>query len=314
MVAALRENPRIDELDLRPGDHVLAVGDHPITRSGDLVFALLEQEKLSRPLALRIERDDLQQELTAGPLAPGEAVLLAEDIALAIDPDSTAIAVAQGSPAAAAGLLDGDRVERIDGVPTESWSTLQRLTHDAARQNASLVLNVHRLIGGELRSLEIEATPAAIPLPSYGFGIEDSLYVYRAKNLLQAAKLGVSHSAKFMIDAWTTLKRIGQGRVSGESIGGIITIASVSYSWTALGLSKLLFFLCVLSLNLAFINVLPIPVLDGGHLFFLLIEKIKGSPVSERVFGYSQLVGMVMILTLMIYVMYNDIMRFMPPN
>ncbi|MFT5154735.1 MAG: regulator of sigma E protease, partial [Planctomycetota bacterium] len=60
-------------------------------------------------------------------------------------------------------------------------------------------------------------------------------------------------------------------------------------------------------------NVLPIPVLDGGHLFFLLIEGIKGSPVSERTLGYSQIVGLVLILSLMVYVTYNDVARWFFP-
>jgi regulator of sigma E protease len=66
----------------------------------------------------------------------------------------------------------------------------------------------------------------------------------------------------------------------------------------------------MLSLQLAFLNVLPIPLLDGGHLFFLAVEKLKGSPVSERVFGYSQMVGLVLILSLVVYVTYNDIQRW----
>ena len=65
-----------------------------------------------------------------------------------------------------------------------------------------------------------------------------------------------------------------------------------------------------MSINLAFLNVLPIPVLDGGHLFFLLVEKLKGSPVSNRVLGTSQAVGVVLILSLMVYVTYNDLMRW----
>ena len=95
-----------------------------------------------------------------------------------------------------------------------------------------------------------------------------------------------------------------------DQIGGIITIGAVSYSWAEAGWTKLFFFLCMLSINLAVLNVLPIPVLDGGHLFFLLIEKLKGSPVSDRVYGYSQMVGMVLILSLMVYVLYNDVNRW----
>jgi len=63
--------------------------------------------------------------------------------------------------------------------------------------------------------------------------------------------------------------------------------------------------------NLAFVNLLPIPVLDGGHLLFLLIENVKGSPVSARVFGYSQVVGLVFVLLLVLFVTYNDILRLL---
>ncbi|HPF15601.1 MAG TPA: site-2 protease family protein, partial [Planctomycetota bacterium] len=98
---------------------------------------------------------------------------------------------------------------------------------------------------------------------------------------------------------------------SPKNLGGVLTIGKVSYQASSMGWTKLLFFLCMLSVNLAFLNVLPIPLLDGGHLFFLLIEGIKGSPVSERIMGYSQLVGLVLILSLMVYVTYQDILRIL---
>ena len=110
-------------------------------------------------------------------------------------------------------------------------------------------------------------------------------------------------------DTWLTVKKMIVGDVSTKSISGIITIGNVSYEVAKTGWTKLFFFLCLLSINLAIFNVLPIPVLDGGHLFFLIIEKIKGSPVSDRVLGYSQMVGVVLILSLLVYVTYNDILR-----
>ena len=122
--------------------------------------------------------------------------------------------------------------------------------------------------------------------------------------------MGFASSWKFLQESWLMLRRIMTGQVSGDNVGGIITIGVVSHSWAAMGLAKLFFFLCMLSINLAFLNVLPIPVLDGGHLLFLLIEKVKGSPVSERVMGYSQMVGIVLILSLMVYVTFNDVMRW----
>ena len=67
----------------------------------------------------------------------------------------------------------------------------------------------------------------------------------------------------------------------------------------------------VVLVNLAFVNLIPVPVLDGGHLLFLLIEKVKGSPVSTKVFGYSQIIGLVFVLLLVIFVTYNDILRLL---
>ena len=76
------------------------------------------------------------------------------------------------------------------------------------------------------------------------------------------------------------------------------------------GFGKLLFFLAILSLNLAIINILPIPVLDGGHLVFLACEAVKGGPLSDRAMGYANVVGFVLILALMVFVTFNDIVRF----
>ena len=113
-------------------------------------------------------------------------------------------------------------------------------------------------------------------------------------------------------DVWLTLKGMVSGRVSTENIGGPISISVVSYAFAESGPAKLLYFLCLLSLNLAFINVLPVPLLDGGHLLFLAVEKIKGSPVSDRVVGYSQMIGLVMLVGLMVYVTFNDLKRVLP--
>ena len=126
---------------------------------------------------------------------------------------------------------------------------------------------------------------------------------------VEALKVGFQSSIGMLKDGWLTLKRMLLAEVSTKNLGGIISISYVSYSVAEAGLAKLFYFLCLLSVNLAFVNVLPIPLLDGGHLLFLLLEKIKGSPVSERIMGYSQMVGLVLLVGLMVYVTYNDLMR-----
>ena len=78
-----------------------------------------------------------------------------------------------------------------------------------------------------------------------------------------------------------------------------------------MGILAIVQFMAIISINLGLINLFPIPVLDGGHLLFLLIEKVKGSPVSSRVLGYSQIVGLVFVLLLVLFVTYNDILRLL---
>ncbi|HEB52104.1 MAG TPA: RIP metalloprotease RseP, partial [bacterium] len=110
---------------------------------------------------------------------------------------------------------------------------------------------------------------------------------------------------------YVTMKRLVTGEVGANNLGGIIRISEVSYQAVQRGMPWFWYFLALLSVNLAFVNLLPIPVLDGGHLMFLLIEKVKGSPVSSKVFGYSQVVGLVFVLLLVLFVTYNDILRLL---
>jgi regulator of sigma E protease len=181
----------------------------------------------------------------------------------------------------------------------------------AAKDDQSLLVKVAReSADGSVETRELTVSPGPATDILYGFAQREAMYTYRASGALEALQVGVQANWKFARDTWSMVKRMLQGEVSSKNMGGIISIGVVSYSWSEHGVLKLLFFLCMLSINLAFINVLPIPLLDGGHLFFLVIEKLQGRPVSERVFGYSQVVGLVLILTLLVYVTYNDIMRW----
>jgi len=300
---------------LRPGDRLLAVDGRPMTRPRDLERALVEglaSAAPGRPLELRVLRGGRELALASdGPLSLDERLQLAADTALDYDTEGTAVSVAPGSAAEAAGLEPGDRILRVAGASVSEWSGVRNAIQAFHGEDRPLAIEVER-VGDDGRPgvLSLTAALSAPELRDYGLGLRPATYVYQATGLGDAVRVGFKASWKFVVDAWLTLKRILFGQVSSENIGGIITIAAVSYSWAEEGLAKLFFILCMLSMNLAFINVLPIPVLDGGHLFFLVVEKIKGSPVSERVLGYSQVVGVVLILSLMIYVTYNDLMRW----
>ncbi len=106
-----------------------------------------------------------------------------------------------------------------------------------------------------------------------------------------------------------TIRALFARRVSTRELGGPIQIAGLVYTVSQSGLGKFFYILGILSVNLAVLNVLPIPVLDGGHIFLLGIEKLKGRPLSDDVLKYVQYAGLLFVLGLMAYVCFNDIRR-----
>jgi regulator of sigma E protease len=124
-----------------------------------------------------------------------------------------------------------------------------------------------------------------------------------------ALSVGLKKSVKFAGDVFKMLRGIFTARLSPKNLGGPVLIVKASYHFAEDGLGKLLFFLGILGINLGIINLFPIPILDGGHLVFLAIEKIKGSPVSEPVQVVAQYAGLLVLLLLMIYVTMQDIIK-----
>ncbi|MEZ5974167.1 MAG: site-2 protease family protein [Planctomycetota bacterium] len=228
-------------------------------------------------------------------------------MAFAQDLDSTVLLVRPGSAAEKAGLQTGDQVTGLNGKPAAEWADIQLAAGNAATLESPLAFRRR----ARRSALELMATAGVGAALEYGFGYRPSMYTFRADGFGKAITLGARSSLRMLREAVMTLKQMFRREISPKNLGGIVTIGQVSYQASSMGWTKLLFFLCMLSVNLAFLNVLPIPLLDGGHLFFLMIEGIKGSPVSEKIMGYSQLVGLVLILSLMVYVTYQDILRLL---
>ena len=306
---AVRGHGLARELDVRADDRIATAQGAPVHRPGDLRRALLDRPG---PLALEIVRDGDPLRVEGPVLSRDEILAFADDLAIVPDMESSAFLVMEGEPAERAGLRDGDRVLELDTTEISSWPGIIERVRAAVEKDRPVTFLVERQIAGRDRATFVEATiTPSLPLrPDYGLMLRQDTYLYRTHGLGDSLWAGTTASWRFLQDTWLTVKRMILRDVALSNAGGIISIGAISYHQAELGWVKLFFFLCMLSINLAFLNVLPIPVLDGGHLFFLIVEKLKGSPVSERVLGYSQMVGVVLILSLLVYITYHDLVRW----
>jgi len=246
------------------------------------------------------------------PVPAGVDRALASDIGLVQDPDSRMVRLIPGYPAELAGLPDGAEITTIDNVVVARWGDIKTRIEKAGPQGSKPARALAIAAVKDGREVSVTLTPRIERLP-VDFGLLPSIeMVERSYPMMEAVRVGLSSAGYMLKNVYLTLKKILVHEVSASNLSGILTIAYVSRSLVDSGLPTLFFFLAVLSLNLAFLNLLPILVLDGGHLFFLIVEKLKGSPVSERAMGISQLIGVVLVLALLLFVTYNDLRRFFP--
>jgi regulator of sigma E protease len=305
LVKGVRGGAVTASLGVRAGDRLLEVDGHPIQDPGDLVGALLATREAT---AWTVLRDGARVELVGPGLSEAEAVALADDLALTYDRDSTAVHVLVGSPAWRAGLRSGDLVEEVDDAEVAVYDDLVEASRRAAAEGRPMRMEVVREDAeGGREFLEVVVTPEPIPTVDFGLALPLATYDYRISNPVEAVRVGAVASYKMIVDVARHLRGMLRREVGKQNVGSIIKIGIVAHQTAEIGWVKFFWFLCLLSMNLAFLNVLPIPILDGGHLFFLLVEKLKGSPVSETLFSYSQLVGLVLIVSIFVFVLYNDL-------
>lgn len=220
--------------------------------------------------------------------------------------------VQEGTPAQAAGLQKGDEVIDINGRPIENWDQMAGIIADS--QGAQLEMTVRR--GGEARIMPLRPVLKTTKnifgedIPRYVIGITAAGEIYTKKlNPIGAIAESLAQTYNIVELTVVSVAKIIQGTVSTKTIGGPIMIAELAGQQAKLGATNLLFFIALISINLAILNILPIPVLDGGHLLFFTIELLIGRPVSIRIREVSQQAGMFVLILLMIFVFYNDITR-----
>ncbi len=229
-------------------------------------------------------------------------------------PDESSVrvgSVTAGSPAEAAGIVPDDIILAVNDEVVTSFDSMAVRIHPLIDQSA-IITWLHGV-----DTLTKEISPKTSYLPNAEGGLDTMAligvgrgYVFEPVGLVDGVVDGFMQTNYLIAQTVDFVWMYASGQVPGDAIGGPVFIAQTSGQVAKRGMFWLFSFMALLSINLAVLNVLPVPVLDGGQLVFLLIEKIKGSPLTMKTRVMAQQVGVIAVLGLIVLVTYNDIMRF----
>jgi regulator of sigma E protease len=306
--------------DIRAGDRVVAVDGEPVGSWQELRWRIVRAQG-SEAVDVSVARDNVPREPVVRRLSL--AGLDTEDweanplavLGLRADLGPPIVEqVVPGKPAERAGVHAGDKVLAVDGTPTRSPSDVASVTN--AKPGGTVTYRIER----NGATLELPVTVEAVEQNGRRIGLagvrlridpdvaERATVVVRygvGESLLQGAR------KTWELSAFTVrmLGRIVTGDASLKNISGPLTMADIAGQSAQAGMLVFVSYLALISISLGVLNLLPVPLLDGGHLLYYLAEIIKGSPVSDRAFEVGQRIGMAMLAVLMALALFNDVSR-----
>lgn len=222
-------------------------------------------------------------------------------------------AVADNQPADNAGLIKGDEIVSIDGTEIRDWDQMSDVIKNSNGKELDLVINRNSSEQNIILKPELDQQ-----LNKYVIGINPEIEeIVKKYGFFESLFTGIKEAAKMTIEItllfFGFLFKLFTGKIAlgtaGKTIAGPLLIAKVSGSAAQNGISSLLQFTSFISINLALINLLPIPMLDGGHILYLFLEKIKRKPLNPKTLELSQKIGFTLLIFLMFIAIYNDITR-----
>jgi regulator of sigma E protease len=306
---------------IREDDRIRSINGVSMTSWLDIDKAV--EKSQGQSLSLEVERNGQLLIFDLVPRSVNARNLLGDDVQyfdLGISGVSkmTAIvdSVVEGMPADLAGLRPGDKIVAIDDRPIERWEQMHDIVSQS--QGRALMFKIER--GEVLLSVEItpqqiqEPDPLGVKQTVYRIGIRSAGVVVPPEDKMTVELTVFQSIGNGLSQSWFMVKTMGyfivkliKRQAPMETLGGPIRIAQMAQREAEQGVVRLLNFIAALSINLAVLNLLPIPVLDGGHLLFFLIEAVQRRPVSIRTREMAQQVGIFILMLLMVFVFYNDI-------
>lgn len=300
---SIREHSIASKVGLMKGDEILEINSQPVTGFNDIRNLVIGSEK--ETMILTVKRDN---KIDLIPVQLDDAKSREEFVnsitpAYGLKVDS----VVEGFPAEKIGLRPGDRIVSLNEREIRDWGALLQMV--MASQGKPMVIEWMRDSERFVSTIEPQKDEKTA-IGNIGIKLKEKT-ITKQYGLLGSCVIGTKKAIINVQRLYLTLKGFFSQRLSPKNVGGFILIAQASYESAKVGVGKLVYFLGILSLQLALLNILPVPVLDGGHLMFLAIERIKGSPVSQRTLAIAQYIGFGLIITLVIYATRNDIMRLL---
>jgi regulator of sigma E protease len=307
---------------LQRGDQIVRVGQRSVNDTEELQIALIRQFSDNGVIPLTVRRDGAERAVTVrvtadrrsltepGKLLPG----LGFDLSTWNAATSVDLAAA-GSAGARAGLRPGDRLLAVDGQPIANSSGFRSIVGAAANREISIEVERH---GERLRI--VAAVPAVIEegkaVGRLGIQLKEGppawppglVETHRA-GPIDAVLIGAKKTWEMSALTVQMLWRMLAGQVSAKNISGVVSIAEFAGISASLGVTAYMAFLAIISVSLGVLNLLPVPLLDGGQVVYQAVEAVKGSPLSERTQLFGQQVGIALLVVLMSLAFYNDISR-----
>lgn len=307
VVIGIQKNSPAEQAGLQVGDRIVSLNGREVALWKELLDRIVL--KSGETVILEIDRggDPLQQTLSVAEEPNLGSGYLGVEPHYFIGNETIIDEVLSGSPAEKAGLREGDQFQSINGVAVNGWIEMAETIH----QSGGKPLKIEVLRSGAVENFEVQ--PEEEKSGYWVIGIRKDYekhgipLVVRRYPLFESLRQGVTESWRLSRMTVEFLGRLLSFRLSYKNLGGPIRIAQASAAAAKSGLSHFLYFLAFLSLQLGVLNLLPFPVLDGGHLLFMGIEAVSGRPLSSRIRSGAEQVGFFLLISLMILVTLHDI-------